>query len=285
MPETFRIKLVAPPRFSLELSDSFNNLLQNESLEQIRNATIQYGKSLVPCCDLLQVEDITPQKRPAERIIEWEGDFSRVHGIGRGWQQGRMQINGNTGDCLGERMSGGEIIVIGNAADAAGCSMSGGRIVIEANAADRVGSPASGELRGMSGGEIFVLGNAGDSLGMRMRRGTIVVQKNVGENVGIEMLAGSILLFGGHQGEPGLGMKRGSIILLQGNQTDQSLGYQSDFAVTYQPVFLRALLKHLEKTGHFQIEQSFYSDWYDRYSCDMAESERGEILVRASVEI
>ena len=274
----FRIKPVGNPRFSLELSGSFNDLLQNGSLEQIRSTSIQHGKSFVPFNKVFRVDEVSPQETPAERTIQWEGDFSRVHGIGRNWKQGKVIITGSVGDCLGERMSGGEIIVSGDAGDAAGSSMSGGRIVIEANAADRVGSPASGELRGMTGGEIFIKGNAGNSLGMRMRRGTIVVQKNVGENVGIEMLAGSILLFGNHQGEPGLGMKRGSIILLQGNQTDQSLGYQSDYAVTYQPVFLRALLKHLEQTGHFQIEHSRYVDWYDRYSCDMAETARGEIL-------
>ncbi len=282
MSKLFKIKPVGNPRFSLELSGSFNALLQTGSLEEIQNSSILHGKSLVACRDVLQIATVTSKEQSEERVIEWEGDFSRVHGIGRGWKQGRMIITGDVGDCLGERMSGGEIVVSGNAGDAAGSSMSGGRIIIEGNAADRVGSPAPGELRGMTGGEIFIKGNAGDSLGMRMRRGTIAVQKNAGENIGIEMLAGSILLFGNHQGQPGLGMKRGSIILMQGNQTDQSLGYQSDYAVTYQPVFLRALLKHLEQTGHFQIERSRYGDWYDRYSCDMAETARGEILFHST---
>ncbi len=282
MPETVKIKPVGSPRFSIELNDSFNDLLQNGSLEQISSATIYHGKLLVPFDKLFRLEVVSQREQQVERVIEWEGDFSRVHGIGRGWKQGRMNIIGDVGDCLGERISGGEIVVSGNVADAAGSSMSGGRIIIKGNAGHRVAAPCPGDLQGMKGGEIFIQGEAGDFLGMRMRRGTVVVQKNVGKNVGIEMLAGSILLFGKPSGEPGLGMRRGSIILLGKTESALSLGHQCDYALTYQPVFLKAMLKHLEKEGCFQIEASHYDHWYHRYSCDMAELERGEILVRAS---
>ncbi len=287
MSSSINIKAVGDIPFPVELNAAFNSLLQNGSLEQIRHATIQHGKHPVSFDSLFCVDEISPSdmsdERPSqERTVQWVGDFSRVHGIGRTWERGRMVISGHVGDCLGERMSGGEIVVTGDAGDAVGCSMSGGRIVIEGNAGDRIGSPAPGELRGMKGGEIFVQGNAGDFPGRRMRRGTIVIQKNAGENPGLEMLAGSILLFGQYRGQPGIGMQRGSIILLQKNATDCSFGYQCEFAVRYQPLFLLALLRYLDRTGHFHIDQTCYTDCYDRYSCDMAEMERGEILVRVA---
>ena len=287
MSSSINIKAVGDIPFPVELNAAFNSLLQNGSLEQIRHATIQHGKHPVSFDSLFCVDEISPSdmsdERPSqERTVQWVGDFSRVHGIGRTWERGRMVISGHVGDCLGERMSGGEIVVTGDAGDAVGCSMSGGRIVIEGNAGDRIGSPAPGELRGMRGGEIFVQGNAGDFPGRRMRRGTIVIQKNAGKNPGLEMLAGSILLFGQYRGQPGIGMQRGSIILLQKNATDCSFGYQCEFAVRYQPLFLLALLRYLDRTGHFHIDQTCYTDCYDRYSCDMAEMERGEILVRVA---
>lgn len=291
MSEVYNITPVQSPRFSLELSDSFHAVLQNGSLEQIQQTAIQHGRKTVPFCDFFQVEkncskqslsdERSSEDPQSDRFIHWEGDFSRVHGIGRGWKKGEMQITGSVGDCLGEGMSGGKIVVTGNAADAVGNSLSGGQIVIQGNAGNWIGSSSSGELRGMTGGEIFIEGKAGDYLGARMRRGTIAVQKDVGDYVGNQMLAGSILLFGSSRGQPGVGMKRGSIILFQKNHKEQTLGIHCDYATTCQPVFLRALLKHLEQNSEFPIDQSLYDAWYRRYSGDMTEGGRGEILIRS----
>ena len=293
----YKIKPVGSPQFGLELSDSFHDVLHNGSLEELLQTKIRHGNQTVPFSDFFEVGKVSlkqatsdnqnTEEDHSDRPILWEGDFSRVHGIGRGWKQGKMQVTGSVGDCLGEGMTGGKIVVTENAADAVGNSMSGGQIIIQGNVGNWAGSSSSGELRGMTGGEILVAGSAANYVGARMRRGTIVVQRNVGDYVGKEMLAGSILLFGNHQGLLGVGMKRGSIILFKKNKTEKpedvnrTFGLHFDPAVTYQPVFLRALLKHLEQVVPFPIDPALYDAWYRRYSGDMSEGGRGEILVRS----
>jgi formylmethanofuran dehydrogenase subunit C len=61
-------------------------------------------------------------------------------------------VNGNAGDCVGERMKGGRITVKGNAGGWVGNEMKGGSIIVNGNAACTVGYR-------MKGGEIWLEGD------------------------------------------------------------------------------------------------------------------------------
>ena len=77
-----------------------------------------------------------------------------------------IDVNGNAGDYVGDRMKDGKITVNGNAGWGVGWNMEGGKITVNGNARWGVGE-------GMKNGEITVNGNAGDWVGNGMKRGEI----------------------------------------------------------------------------------------------------------------
>jgi len=73
-----------------------------------------------------------------------------------GMTAGKVVVNGNAGECVGQYMAGGEIKIGGNADILAGLDMKGGKIVIEGDAV-MVGA-------NMTGGEIVVKGKVIDMM-------------------------------------------------------------------------------------------------------------------------
>ena len=65
------------------------------------------------------------------------------------------------------------------------------------------GAAYAGSRRGMIDGSILIEGSAGNRVGAAMRRGLIAVGANCGDAAGLEMIAGSIVVFGLRPGAGG----------------------------------------------------------------------------------
>lgn len=243
------------------------------NLDQVRALRIQSGNRQPQLGELFEVSGSAAE----DNELVWDGDFSRVKRIGAGLVEGRVRVTGNAGMHLGAEMRGGEIIVEGNAGDFAGAEMRGGRIVVRGNAGHQVGGAYRGSRRGMLGGEIFIMGDAGDELGHGMRRGLIAVAGQTGDAPGFGMLAGSLLLFGGAGSRPGAGMKRGTIALFADPAPQLLPTFR--YACTYSPGFVRLYLRHLIQSG-FPVPAGFPESQFRRYSGDLLELGKGEILIR-----
>jgi formylmethanofuran dehydrogenase subunit C len=188
-------------------------------------------------------------------VVRLEGDLERVEGIGTGMTGGEIAIEGNVGRDLGVQMAGGRIDVWGNAGDNAG----GAR---------------PGAARGMTGGEIVIRRAAGADVGARMRRGLVVVAGDAGRGAGIGMIAGTVALLG--QAGPGAGrfVKRGSLVTLGAIGRPGTFRY----ACTYRPPHVALLFRYLRARYGLEIADRYITGRYERYTGDMAEVGKGEIL-------
>src|SRR5207244_6780761 len=126
----------------------------------------------------------------------------------------------------------------------------------------------------MSGGEIIVRGNVGDDAGARMRRGLLVVTGDGGRGMGIGMIAGTVVVFG--KAGPGAGrfLKRGSIVALASIERPATFRY----ACTYRPPHVGLLLRYLRDRAGVPVADRYVAGKYERYSGDLAELGKGEIL-------
>ncbi len=245
-----------------------------QTVDQIRATLIQHGNRQEPLGEFF---DVSGSARDDQQVV-WVGDCSRVKRIGEKHACGRMLVEGNAGMHLGAEMTGGEITVRGHVADWAGAEMKGGRLCIEGNAENCLGSGYRGATRGMTGGEILVTGSAGDEVGTAMRRGLIAVAGSVGHAAGFGMIAGSLMFFGDVGRHCGAGMKRGTISLFSTARRVELLP-SFHYACTDRPTFLTVYLRHLTRLG-FAFPDGCLGADYDRYSGDLIELGKGEILVR-----
>ncbi|WP_237228187.1 formylmethanofuran dehydrogenase subunit C [Rubinisphaera sp. JC750] len=277
LPAALEIRLREPLTQTVEWNLRATELLQTRDLDALQNCQLEQSGSEIRFEEIFELQETGEQAE----CISFRGDLSQLHGLGRGWSAGLLRLEGTVGDSLGEEMSGGRIEVTGEVGHCLGRGMSGGQIAVSGNADNHVGGPAPGSLKGMMGGEIFIAGSAGDLVGERMRRGTIVVLGEVGRQVGREMLAGTILLKSAPADLPGVGMKRGTILLLDQDFPETFPGPHFDYAVRYEPVFIRVLLKHLQQAFGWNEAAEISTIW-DRYCGDMLEGGRGEILIAHS---
>ena len=144
----------------------------------------------------------------------WQGDFSKIDGIGSGHFVGgiKFYIDGDVGRRLGAGFEGALIHVTGNASDEVGLGMRLGTIIVGGNAGHRVGAAAPGERCGMRNGFILVGQSCGNELGTGMRRSAIGVGGSVGDQAGGNMQSGTIAIGGSIGNSFGIGMRRGTII-------------------------------------------------------------------------
>lgn len=203
-----------------------------------------------------------------------EGDVRRVEGIGSAMAGGELRIEWDVGSQLGAGMSGGLIDVRGSAGDGAGSGMSGGTIRIHGNAGKRAGGAPPWASRGMTGGEVIVFGSVGAEAGVAARRGLVVIGGDAGEDTGVSMIAGTVVAMGTVARGAGRGSKRGTIVALDALEVPVTYRY----ACTYSPPFIRLLLTYLRTRHGLEIEDHHISGRYRRYSGDMAEIGKGEIL-------
>lgn len=200
------------------------------------------------------------------------GDFFTV----RGERAGRVLVEGDLARAtgLGAGMVGGELVIEGAAGRDVGTAMAGGVIEIRGSAGDNAGGARPGASRGMTGGEIVIRGAAGSDPGARMRRGLIAVTGDAGQGTGRGMIAGTVVVFGAAGPETGRWIKRGSIVSFGAVVRPASFRY----ACTYRPPHIRVLLRYLATRYGLPVTASQIGGRYHRYSGDLAELGKGEIL-------
>jgi formylmethanofuran dehydrogenase subunit C len=217
--------------------------------ELARRPALLEGETSVPLGDLFEVKG-----KPAGRI-RFEGDLLKADRLGAGLAEGEVMVDGSVGDETGIGMSGGVIDVHGDAGA-------------------RTGGAEGDARRGMTGGELLVRGGAGPEPGTRMRRGLLVVAGDVARHAGPGMIAGTVIVFGSAGPAPGLWSKRGSIVALGPVQVPPTYRY----TCTYQPDVLRLTLLRLHNRYGLAVDERYVSGFYRRYSGDLADLGRGEIL-------
>ncbi len=191
---------------------------------------------------------------PAGRI-GFEGDLRMVDRLAAGLAEGEITVEGNVGNEVGLGMSGGAIIVRGNAGARAGAAPPEAR-------------------RGMTGGELVILGNAGPGAGARMRRGLLGIGRRAGPGAGATMIAGTVVVVGAADAGAGLWSKRGTVVALGGIAIPPTYKY----ACTYRPEYLRLALTRLRACYGFPVKSRHLSGFFHRYSGDLADLGKGEIL-------
>jgi formylmethanofuran dehydrogenase subunit C len=219
------------------------------AIELARRPVLLDGETGVPLGDLFEMTG-TPAGR-----IRFQGDLIKA-------------------DRLGAGLAEGEVIVDGSVGDETGLAMSGGVLDVHGDAGARTGGAAGDARRGMTGGELLVRGGAGPEPGTRMRRGLLVVAGDVASHAGPGMIAGTVIVFGNAGPAPGRWSKRGSIVALGSVQIPPTYRY----ACTYQPDHLRLTLLRLRQRYDLAVDERYVSGSYRRFSGDLADLGRGEIL-------
>ena len=120
-------------------------------------------------------------------------------------------------------------------------------------------------------------GNAGAEIGASMRRGTVVVAGNAGPRAGVGMIAGNVIVFGSAGHDPGRFNKRGSIVVFGGVDVPPTYLYDC----TYVPPHIAVTLVHLRSRRDLSLGDDARSAAFLRYSGDMSETGRGEMLTRS----
>ena len=194
----------------------------------------------------------------------------------RGEPKGQIRFTGDLtlADRLGAGMIEGDVIVESSLGDEAGLALAGGSLLIEGDVGARAGAAPLGFKRGMTGGELVVRGSAGPGAGATMRRGLLAIGRKAGDQAGIGMIAGTVVVFGAAGADPGLWSKRGTVVALGRITPPPTYLY----ACTYQPVHLRLLLTRLSVRYGLPVRPRHLKGFYNRYSGDMAELGKGEIL-------
>jgi formylmethanofuran dehydrogenase subunit C len=200
------------------------------------------------------------------------GDLFHIEGQ----PNGRIEFTGelDLADRLGAGLQGGEVLVKGNVGREAGLAMAGGILDIDGDAGHRAGAAPLGYTRGMVGGELIVRGSAGAEAGAAMRRGLLVIGRTAGSQTGRGMIAGTVIILGAAGPDTGLWSKRGSVVALGKITPPETYAY----ACTYQPVHLRMILARLRSRYRLPIQRKHFTGLYQRYSGDLAELGKGEIL-------
>jgi formylmethanofuran dehydrogenase subunit C len=193
-----------------------------------------------------------------------------------GQPDGRIEFTGTLDlvDRLGAGLREGEVLVKSSVGRETGIGMAGGILQIDGDAGPRAGAAPLGYKRGMLGGELIIRGSAGPEAGTLMRRGLLVIGRTAGTLTGRGMIAGTVLVLGAAGAESGLWSKRGSVVVLGSITPPETYAY----ACTYQPVHLRLLFARLRARYGLPIQRKHFTGLYRRYSGDLAELGKGEIL-------
>jgi len=238
--------LAEPADFSAVLAGTWTGL---PARELTARPVVVAGQGEVPLGDVCTLSGDT------DGSIRFTGDFRRAVRLGAGLSEGRVIVEGDVGDEVG-------------------LGMTGGSIVVEGAGGDRAGAAAPEARRGMTGGELVVRGTVGAGAGALMRRGLLAVGGRAGSHAGAGMIAGTIVTFGEVGPSAGLWSKRGSIVALGGVTIPSTYRY----ACTYQPPHLRLVLTRLRAVFGLPVEGRHLTGYYRRYSGDLADLGKGEIL-------
>lgn len=200
------------------------------------------------------------------------GDFFAV----RGARAARVRVVGDLEDAdgIGTGMRGGELVIEGNVGRDLGLGMSGGCVDVRGDAGVNAGGAPPGAARGVTGGEIVVRGSVAGDAGTAMRRGLVVVTGDAGGGTGHSMIAGTVVVFGSVAPGAGRFSKRGSIVGFHDFERPATFRY----ACTYRPPHLQVLFHYLRRHYALPVAEAHITGRYHRFSGDLAELGRGEIL-------
>ena len=265
-----RLVLKADTSVPLEVEGLLPRAIRGKPLAEVERIEIIHGNERRPLGDFFSVSGDTGDDR-----LEFEGNLAGVHWIGAHLDQGTIRVDGDAGRHVGSEMTGGEIHVDGSAGDWLGGEMHGGLIHVRHHAGHFVGAGYRGSPRGMTGGSILVRDTTGDEIGHTMRRGLIAVG-GCGDFAAINMIAGTVLVFGPCGIRPGAGMRRGTLGLF-GSEPPRLLptfraGSRDKLLV------VNLLLRELAKLG-YPVPPELPAADYRMYHGDLVASGRGEILV------
>jgi formylmethanofuran dehydrogenase subunit C len=206
--------------------------------------------------------------------IHCEGDLAGVDRLGHAMAGGELVVEGSAGTGTGSRMSGGRVTVKGAVGRDGGLEMRGGALLIHGSAGCNLGGAGPGVTRGMTGGVIVVHGAADAEAAARMRRGVIYVAGAAGPFAGRGMIAGTLVVAGEIARGAGHWSKRGSIVAFSAVARPATFR----LACTYRPPHIAVLLRHLRTTYQVPVQERHIAGLYRRYSGDLAELGKGEIL-------
>jgi formylmethanofuran dehydrogenase subunit C len=236
------------------------------------DARADFGETLAGAWGSLGPEELSRRPVAVDGRAVQLGELFEL----RGAAAGRLRLEGDLfrGDRIAAGLTEGDVEGAGDAGDEAGTGLAGGSLLVRGNAGARTGGAPAEARRGMTGGEIVVLGRAGPEAGLRMRRGLLAIGGAAGPNAGAAMIAGTLVLLAPAPAGTGTWSKRGSIVALG----PVTIPPTYRLACTYQPVHIRLILGRLRTRFALPVEERHLSGFYRRYSGDLADLGKGEIL-------
>lgn len=268
----WHLRMRQPPALRVDLRGLLPTALAVLDAASVAGQRVWHGNETLALGDLF---DIKPAPAGDAPQLHFEGNLSRMDGLGWGLEVGLIVVEGSVGDHLGTQMRGGEIHVLGDAGDLAGCEMSGGRLAIAGSVGDFAASPLPGSMDGMRGGVLVVQGRAGARFADRMRRGTAVVHGDVGDFCASRLVAGTVALGGRCGVHPGYGMRRGSLVFAGVAPEAVPL----TFVPTRHDLRVFWALLARELSGHGGVFAGLAQRQPQRYVGDLAAGGQGEWLM------
>ncbi len=243
-----------------------------EGLEPAEIAAIelQNGKRKIRVDELFRIKGSDAQN------IVIEGSFAKLDFIGKQLEGGSITVHGDVGAYLGLEMKSGSIKVNGDTGIYAACELKNGFLQINGNAGDFLAAALPGNKQGMKGGTVLVKGNVGERAGDHMRRGTLLIEGNAGDYCGSRMVAGTIAVMGTTGRYLGYAMRRGTLLLWNKPELSATFNDCGSHTLAFLPILFASFKKLNSKFA--QDSASF--NRVQRYGGDMAETGRGEVLVK-----
>ncbi|WP_150046198.1 MULTISPECIES: formylmethanofuran dehydrogenase subunit C [Methylomonas] len=259
-----------PPAQRVDMSPLVCQKLAGLSLDQIAAIELQCGNRTLRVEQLFYITGSNTQE------LAFAGSTDKLDFIGKELQGGSICVQGNAGAYLGMQMKSGTINVSGDVGLYAGCEMKNGLIQIEGDAGDFLGGALPGNKQGMKGGTLLVKGNVGQRCGDHMRRGQILIEGNAGDYCGSRMVAGTIAVMGSVGRYAGYAMRRGTLLLWNRPALQATFNDCGSHTLAFLPM-LFASFKHLNSRF---AESGAAFNRVQRFGGDMAETGRGEILIK-----
>ncbi len=232
--------------------------------------TLQSGKNRIRVDELFTISG-----SDAWNIVI-RNSYRKLDNIGKDLDGGTITVEGSAGAYLGMGMKSGTIKVTNNANIFAACEMEGGFIQINGNSGDFLGAALPGNKQGMKGGMVLVKGDVGERAGDHMRRGMLLIEGDAGDYCGSRMVAGTIAVMGRVGRYPGYAMRRGTLLFWNKTELPATFNDCGSHVMSFLPLLFRSF-KHLD--SKFAESANAFNSAH-RYGGDMAETGRGEILIR-----
>ena len=268
-PLTFTLKHRVDQR--VDMSSLVCNNIADMEPSEIGALTLQSGKNRI------RVDELFAISGSDARNMIIRNSYRKLDNIGKELEGGTITVEGSAGAYLGMGMKSGTIKVTNNANIFAACEMKGGFIQIEGNSGDFLGAALPGNKQGMKGGMVLVKGNVGERAGDHMRRGTLLIEGDAGDYCGSRMVAGTIAVMGQVGKYSGYAMRRGTLLFWNKPEISATFNDCGSHLMSFLPLLFRSF-KNLD--SKFADPANAFNTAH-RYGGDMAETGRGEILIRA----